>query len=42
MLIYPSSADEWHELQGFINIVAVEAFIHNKELGRVSHLTHYF
>jgi len=38
----PSSADEWHSDNQFLNLVAVEAFIHSKELGRVSHLTHYF
>lgn len=38
----PSSADLWHYENQFINIIAVEGFIHSKEMGRVSHLTHYF
>ena len=38
----PSSADLWHSDSGYLNTVAVEAFIHSKENGRVSHLTHYF
>lgn len=38
----PSSADVWHSDNSYFNMVAVEAFIHSKENGRVSHLTHYF
>lgn len=38
----PSSADIWHANNCFLNMVAVEGFIHSKEHGRVSHLTHYF
>jgi hypothetical protein len=38
----PSSGDIWHADNGFLNMVAVEGFIHSKEHGRVSHLTHYF
>lgn len=38
----PSSADIWHSDNSYLNMVAVEAFIHSKENGRVSHLTHYF
>jgi hypothetical protein len=38
----PSSADIWHADNCFLNMVAVEGFIHSKEHGRVSHLTHYF
>jgi hypothetical protein len=38
----PSSADIWHSDNSFLNMVAVEGFIHSKENGRVSHLTHYF
>ena len=38
----PSSADLWHYENQYINLVAVEAFLHSKEQGRVSHLTHYF
>jgi len=38
----PSSADIWHSDNGYFNMVAVEGFIHSKEHGRVSHLTHYF
>ena len=38
----PSSADIWHAENSYLNMVAVEGFIHSKENGRVSHLTHYF
>tara|TARA_R110000744_G_scaffold378861_3_gene495685 strand:+ start:1776 stop:2900 length:1125 start_codon:yes stop_codon:yes gene_type:complete len=38
----PSSADIWHSDSSYLNMVAVEGFIHSKENGRVSHLTHYF
>ena len=38
----PSSADLWHYENHFINLVAVEAFVHSKDLGRVAQLTHYF
>lgn len=38
----PSSADIWHSDSSYLNMVAVEGFIHSKDNGRVSHLTHYF
>jgi hypothetical protein len=38
----PSSADLWHYENQYINLVAVEGFVHSKDMGRVSHLTHYF
>jgi hypothetical protein len=38
----PSSADLWHAESGYDNMVAVEAFLHSKDMGRVAHLTHYF
>jgi len=38
----PSSADIWHSDSSYLNMVAIEGFIHSKENGRVSHLTHYF
>ena len=38
----PSSADIWHSDSGYLNLVAVEGFIHSKEMGRIAHLTHYF
>ena len=38
----PSSADIWHADSTYLNMVAVEGFIHSKTNGRVSHLTHYF
>ena len=38
----PSSADIWHSDNSYLNMVAVEGFIHSKDNGRVSHLTHYF
>ena len=38
----PSSADIWHSDSSYINMVAIEGFIHSQENGRVAHLTHYF
>lgn len=38
----PSSADIWHADSTYLNMVAVEGFIHSKTNGRVSHITHYF
>ncbi len=38
----PSSADIWHSDNSYINMVAIEGFLHDKKNGRVSHLTHYF
>jgi hypothetical protein len=38
----PSSADIWHAENQYLNIVAIEGFVHSKDNGRVSHLTHYF
>ena len=38
----PSSEDLWHYENQYINLVAVEGFIHSKEMGRTCHLTHYF
>jgi len=38
----PSSADLWHAESGYHNMVAAEGFLHSKNMGRVSHLTHYF
>ena len=38
----PSSADLWHSDNQYLNIIAIEGFIHSKENGRVAHLTHYF
>ena len=38
----PSSADIWHSDSGYLNLVAVEGFIHSKQHGRIAHLTHYF
>ena len=38
----PSSADIWHSDSSYLNMVAVEGFIHSKEHGRDPHLTHYF
>ena len=38
----PSSADLWHAESGYNNMVAVEGFLHSKDMGRVSHITHYF
>ena len=38
----PSSADIWHSENQYLNMVAVEGFLHSKEMGRISHITHYF
>lgn len=38
----PSSADIWHYDNQYLNLVAVEGFVHSKHYGRVSHITHYF
>ena len=38
----PSNADLWHCESQYINLVAVEGFVHDKENGREAHLTHYF
>jgi hypothetical protein len=38
----PSSADIWHADSQYLNLVAVEGFIHSRNNGRVSHITHYF
>jgi len=38
----PSSQDIWHSDSQYLNMVAVEGFIHSKEMGRVSQITHYF
>lgn len=38
----PSNPDLWHYENGYLNLIAVEAFIHDKENGREAHLTHYY
>ena len=38
----PSPADLWHSDNQFLNIIACEGFVHSKNFGRVSHITHYF
>jgi hypothetical protein len=38
----PSSADIWHSDNSYLNMVAVEGFLHSKAHGRICHLTHYF
>ena len=38
----PSSGDLWHSDNQYLNLVAIEGFIHSKEHGRIAHLTHYF
>ena len=37
----PSSADRWHDVNGYVNTPAVEGFIHSKENGQIARLTHY-
>lgn len=39
----PSEADSWHHKKGYQHSpVAIEGFIHHKEHGQISRLTHYF
>lgn len=38
----PSSADIWHSDNGYLNMIAIEGFVHSKKRGRIAHLTHYF
>jgi hypothetical protein len=38
----PSAPDRWHSTNGYINMPAVEGFIHAKTKGRIAHFTHYF
>lgn len=38
----PSVADGWHDRNGYVNIPAIEAFVHSKENGRVASFTHYY
>ena len=38
----PSPPDIWHAEQQYINMIAIEGFVHSKKHGRVSHITHYF
>ena len=39
----PSEADSWHHRNGYQHCpVAIEAFIHHKEHGQTTRLTHYF
>ena len=37
----PSSPDSWHHAQGYLNMPAVEGFIHN-ENGQIARITHFF
>jgi hypothetical protein len=39
----PSEADSWHHRNGYeYSPVAIEGFIHHKEYGQISRLTHFF
>ena len=38
----PSPADSWHHKQGYINMPAIEGFLHSKNHGQVARFTHYF
>lgn len=38
----PSPADSWHHRNGYVNMPAVEAFVHSPEEGRIASFTHYF
>lgn len=38
----PSEADRWHSDNGYMNMPAIEGFVHSKEKGQIARLTHYF
>jgi hypothetical protein len=38
----PSEADHWHVGGNYINIPAVEAFVHDVNLGQIARFTHWF
>lgn len=38
----PSPADGWHHRNGYVNLPAIEAFVHCKETGRGAQFTEYF
>lgn len=38
----PSEADSWHTQGNYINIPAVEAFVHDVNLGQIARFTHWF
>jgi len=38
----PSPPDGWHDRKGYLNMPAVEGFVHSKDRGRCASFTHYF
>ena len=38
----PSEADRWHADNGYMNMPAIEGFIHSKDKGQIARLTHFF
>ena len=38
----PSEADRWHADNGYMNMPAIEGFIHSRDKGQIARLTHYF
>ena len=38
----PSPPDLWHSDNQYLNMIAAEGFVHSKNHGRVSQITHYF
>ena len=38
----PSSPDGWHDRNGYVNRQAIEAFLHDPEMGQVARITHWF
>ena len=38
----PSSSDSWHHVNGFKSPMAVEGFVHSKDMGQILKLTSYF
>lgn len=38
----PSPADSWHDRNGYININAIEGFLHHEQYGQAARLSHLF
>lgn len=38
----PSSPDGWHDRNGYVNMPAIEGFVHSRERGRVASFSHYY
>lgn len=38
----PSPADSWHDRNGYVNVNAIEGFLHHENYGQVARLSHLF